>query len=91
MHKRKVFCSQMKVNRFKHVQNSPISDFWIKAAQTVSARMAPLDLSDDPVIQERQIWNEVERVCSMLGYDAHYWPENLMVVPVVRAQPSSGS
>lgn len=73
----------MKVQKFIYEHYSPISDFWIEVAKQVSANMSSLELSDDPVLQDRQIWREVERVCSLFGYDVHYWPENLMIVPVV--------
>jgi hypothetical protein len=80
----------MKVNKFKYAHNSPISDFWIEAAKHVSAHMSPLELSNDPMLQDRQIWREVERVCSRFGYDVHYWPENLIIVPAGRGANSRG-
>ena len=59
----------MKVRRFRYVENSSVSKFWVDAAKAVCTKMSPLELSDELVVQERQIWNEVERVCSQLGYD----------------------
>jgi hypothetical protein len=71
-----------KVQRFTFQYSSDIPKFWLDAAKTICSHMCEIILDDEIVIQERQIWSEVERVCSQLGYDAHYWPENLMIVPV---------
>ena len=72
----------MKVTQFKYSYNSPIPEIWLKAAEIVCDNMQSLVLDEDLVIQDRQIWNEVERICSRFGYDVYFWPENLLIVPV---------
>jgi hypothetical protein len=72
-----------KVQRFAFQYSSDIPKFWLDAAKAVCKKMQALDLVDEAFVQYRQIWTEVERVCSQLGYDSYYWPENLMIVPVV--------
>ena len=71
----------MKVTRFKYLCNSPVPDMWLEAAKMVCDNMQSLELDDDLVIQDRQIWHEIERVCNEFGYDFHYWPENLLILP----------
>ena len=72
----------MRVRQFTYMHSSAIPEFWLEAAKKVCQQMQALNLDDELVIQDRQIWAEVERVCSLLGYDAHYWPENLIILPV---------
>lgn len=79
----------MVATKFKHTCNAPVPFFWLEAAQIVCANMKSINLDDELVLQDRQIWGEIERVCSQFGYDVHYWPENLLIMPVEEQSPSN--
>ena len=71
----------MKVSRFTYKKSAEISSFWIEAAEFVCSNMPHMELAEDLIEQDRQIWTQIERLCSENGIDAHYWPENLIVLP----------
>ena len=71
----------MTAQSFTYKLSSDISSYWLDAAELICANMPQMELADDLIEQNRQIWSHIERLCSENGIDVHYWPENLIVLP----------